>query len=370
MPQHNILHLCDSLSVGGAERLVLGLAGQLRGGRYALHVASLGVRRGNLLQPEFERLGVPVQVIGARRFYDPAAFAAVVRMVRANDIHLIHTHLTSADIVGRLAGRITGRPVVSTLHNEPYDYDRQRRDRRLMQRLTAPWAAMLVAVSRHLREMYLAAWKLAPERIVAIMNATPLEAFLAVPEPPARQPEGEVLISNIGRLNPQKAQALLLEAAALVLRRRPHARFQIVGQGKLEQELKQRAQALGIAGRVAFTGVRPDVPGVLAETDIFVLSSRWEGLPVTAVEAMAAARPVVLTDVGGCRDLVEHGVHGLLVPPNDVAALSEALLRLIDDSAQRRALGRAARERARTMLGMPTFAAHHAALYDSLLRAA
>lgn len=364
--RYTILHLCDSLSVGGAERLILGLAGHLDRERFAMRVCGLGVLRGNLLQPEFERLGVPIDVIGSRRFYDPAAIAAVVKIVRSHKVDLIHTHLTYADVVGRLVGQLTGRPIVSTLHNEPYDYDRQRVDRRWLQHITARYAATrLVAVAPRLRDAYLRAWKLPPEQVVAILNAVPLERFLDIPERPAN--DADIVITNIGRLNPQKAQSLLLDAMQQVLQRYPRARLMIVGQGRLEQELKLLAQTLGIAERVQFTGVRNDVAEVLAETDIFVLSSRWEGLPVTAAEAMAAGRAIVLTDVGGNRDLVEHGAHGLIVPPNDVTALRDALLTLVEDGEQRRALGRAARERARHELDMGVFAQRHEALYESLL---
>jgi len=117
---------------------------------------------------------------------------------------------------------------------------------------------------------------------------------------------------------------------------------------------------------VLFTGVRHDIPAVLAQTDIFTLSSLWEGLPVTAVEAMAAARPVVLTDVGGNRDLVEHGIHGYIVPPSDVPALAEQILLLMNNDVQRIRMGRAAREQVRRAFSMEMFVRQHEALYAML----
>lgn len=365
-----ILHLCDSLSVGGAERLILGLAGRIDRARFAMRVCSLGSLRGNLLQPELERTGVPVTLVGSRRFYDPASLLAVARLVRATGVDLIHTHLTYADVVGRIVGRLAGVPVVSTLHNEPRDYNQQRRDRRLLQRLTARHAATrLVAVSPRLRELFLADWGLPPEQVTAIMNAVPLEQFLAVPERPTPS-SAPLTITTIGRLSPQKDQATLLEAARPLLLRRPDARVQLVGQGRLEAQLRAQAQSLGIAEQLVFAGVRHDVPAVLAETDIFVLSSRWEGVPITAAEAMAAGRAVLLTDVGGCRDLVTHGAEGLLAPPGDAAALGAALAQLADEPALRRRLGAAARARARRELDMTSFVARHEALYEQVLAGA
>ena len=141
------------------------------------------------------------------------------------------------------------------------------------------------------------------------------------------------VIVTLGRLMRQKAHADLLSAARLVLQQRPDARFVIAGTGYLLPSLKQMAADLGIAERVTFPGVRRDVPQVLAAADIFVLSSLWEGLPLSAVEAMAAARPAVVTDVGGCGELVEDGVHGYVVPPQQPQALAGALLKLVADPA-------------------------------------
>ena len=366
MQQRHILQLCASLSVGGAERLIFGLAQHLDRERFGVHVCGLSVLRGNALQPAFEQIGVPVYVPGSERFYDINTIRAVANYVRTHNIDVIHTHLTHADVVGRIVGMITRRPVVSTMHNEPRDYDQQRRDRSTLQRLTARrLATYLIAVSPSIREMYIREWGIAPERIKTIRNAVPMDEYLALPEEPQHTANG-IVVTNIGRLNPQKAQHLLLDAAKVVLQQRPDVRFMIVGQGRLEQELKAHAQALGVADRVLFTGVRHDIPALLAGTDIFVLSSLWEGLPVTAVEAMAAARPVVLTDVGGNRDLVEHGMHGFVVPPGDVAALAEHLLLLMNNDALRQTMGRAAREQVRTAFSMQTFVRQHEALYATL----
>ncbi|MFQ3634125.1 glycosyltransferase, partial [Roseiflexus sp.] len=150
---------------------------------------------------------------------------------------------------------------------------------------------------------------------------------------------------------------------------RPEVRFRIVGEGRLGAALRRQAEDLGIAHAVSFDGVRHDIPAVLAETHVFVLSSLWEGLPVTAVEAMAAARPVVLTDVGGCRDLVTPGVEGWLAPPGNVAALATALLEALDDPERQRMFGRRGREKVRRAFGLEQYVRGHEQLYVSLVAA-
>lgn len=365
-----VLHLIDSLSMGGAERLLLGLAERIDQQRFEIHVCSLHVLRSNALQPEFDRLKLPLYVVGAKRLADPKAVMAVVRYVREHEIDIIHTHLLAADIVGRIVGRIAGRPVISTLHNVPYQYDRESWPRRTLARLTTRYlATKLIAVARCVQQGFVKEWRIPASRIATIHNAVPMEHYLSIPPGRPTAADGDVVITNIGRLSAAKAQHLLIEAAAIVLQQRPDARFMIVGQGDLERRLKDLAQERGIADRIVFTGLRHDIPAVLAESDIFVLSSTWEGLPLTAVEAMAAARPVVLTDVGGNSELVQNGVQGLIVPPNDVAALAEALLALVNDETRRLELGRAARLRVQHDFSMATFTAQHEALYSEIWQA-
>jgi glycosyltransferase involved in cell wall biosynthesis len=363
-----ILHLCSSLSVGGAERFLLGLAQRLDRQRFAMHICCLNVLRGNALQQEFEQLGLPVKVIGTKRFFDLRTILEIARYVRQHQIDIIHTQLTNADIVGRLVGRALNRPVISTLQNEPLDYNRHRWIHTWLNRVTARYLATeLIPVSERLREQFIDEWQIPPSRIHTIYNAVPMEEYLAVPEDAPRHADGDgPIITNIGRLSPQKAQHHLLTAAKMVLDQRPDARFMIVGQGRLDQPLKEQAQRLGIADRVTFTGLRKDIPAILAQTDIFTLPSLWEGLPLTAIEAMAAARPVVLTDVGGNSELVQSGVNGVIVPPDNVDALVDALVTLLNDDQRRNAMGRAARQRVQHDFSIDTIAAQHEALYESI----
>lgn len=363
-----ILHLCASLSVGGAERFLLGLAERLDRRRFEMHICCLNVLRGNALQQEFEQLGLPIHVIGTKRFYDLRSIIEVARYVRRQQIDIIHTQLANADIVGRLVGRALNRPVLSTLQNEPHDYNRHRAIHNWLSRVTARYLATeLIPVSDRLREQFIAEWHIPAGRIHTIYNAVPMEEYLTIPEGPPQHSDGDgPIITNIGRLNPQKAQHNLLTAAKLVLEQRPDARFMIVGQGRLDQPLKEQAQRLGIAERVTFTGLRKDIPAVLAQTDIFTLPSLWEGLPLTAIEAMAAARPVVLTDVGGNSELVQSGLNGMIVPPDDVDALAATLMELLNDEQRRTEMGRAARQRVQYDFSIDTIAAQHEALYESI----
>lgn len=363
-----ILQLCSSLSVGGGERLVHGLVQHFDRQRFEPFVASVAVVRGNRLQPEFEQLGVPIYVLDAKNLYKPYAYRALARYIRENQIDLIHTHLTSADFVGRIVGKALGVPVVSTLNNIPEDYEKQRAYRYWLERYTCGLADHNVACSEIIRQMFIQRWKLPASRTSTIVNGIVLDKFLAVPAGvPPRAPGEGPLITTIGRLETQKAQHLFIEAARLVLAAHPDARFMIVGQGPREQELKNLAHSLGVAEQIDFAGVRYDIPDILGRSDIFVLSSAWEGLPLSGTEAMAAARPCVMTDVGGVRDLFASAREGVVVPAGDSTALAQSLLALLSNEAARAEMGLAARARVRRNFDIATVTDQYEQLFETIL---
>lgn len=364
-----VLHIIDSLSVGGAERLLVALTNRIDQQTFETYVCCLGVIDGNVLASDLAGLSAPPYVVNSRRLYNPRLIAELAKYITTHNIDVVHTQLTHADIAGRVAARLTKRPVISTLQNEPRDYERQRLDRRWLERYTARYlTTRLVGVSQRIRDMFVQEWRIPVERVCTIYNAVPMEDYLAIPETSALESSAGPVITNIGRFTEQKAQHIFLSAARMVLDQRPDARFMIVGRGHLEQPLREQARRLGIADQVIFTGVRRDIPNVLAESDIFVLSSFWEGLPLTAVEAMAAARPVVLTDVGGNRELVESGKNGVIVPPGDAPALATALLSLLEDDEHRIAMGRAARARVQHDFNIDTIVDQYESLYRALVR--
>lgn len=363
-----VLQLVSSLTVGGAEQIVLTLAERIDPGRFETHVCSLSVVGQNKLQPAFEQLQIPLLPLNARHAYDLAVAQQVRQYARQQQIDLIHTHLTDADIIGRLVGRSLRLPVLSTMHNMPHNYARQRRDRYWLQRFTARMlSSHLVAVSAKIRELYVQQWRIPPARISTIYNSVRMEHFLAVPAgvPETREFAGPI-ITNVARFNPQKAQHNLLAAVPAVLEKFPQATFLLVGKGHLEPKLRQQAANLGINDRVVFTGVRHDIPAILAQSDLFVLSSAWEGMPLSVIEAMAAARAVLVTDVGGNAELVQNGRSGLVVPPNDVPALEKGLLALLQDKPARLALGAAARQRVQRLFNTERFVQQYESLYTAL----
>jgi glycosyltransferase involved in cell wall biosynthesis len=254
-------------------------------------------------------------------------------------------------VAARRAG--VGR-VLHTVHGWPFhehQHPAAAATWRALERRTAPLADRLVVVADADREKGLEAGIGRPEQYATVRSG--LELLLYGADPAARAQvraelglrQDAVVLGAVNRLSPQKDPLTLVRGLARVLRERPGTRLLLVGDGPLRSEVEREVETLGVAPQVVMTGLRRDVPRLLAAMDAFVSASRWEGLPRTVLQAMATALPVLATAVDGVVDVVQDGRTGLLVPPGDAAALGRAALRLVDDPASRDALADRARLR-------------------------
>jgi glycosyltransferase involved in cell wall biosynthesis len=289
---------------------------------------------------------VEVEHLGRGRF-DPRILGDLVRAGRRRQARVLHVHGYAAADFGRLAARRLGAALVLHEHfADPHLPSYQA----LADRLLAPLTDRAIAVSASTRDFLVRERHLPAERVRLIWNGAPLEEFaprgpqrrLAVRRELGLSPETPV-VGSIGRLNEQKGHRYLLAAAARVFAAVPDARLVLAGDGDQEPALRAQARDLGIAPRVVFTGHRTDVPALLESFDVFCISSTYEGTPLTLFEAMAAGRAIVSTAVDGCREVIEDGRTGLLVPPRDDEALARALTRALTDAPLRAALSEAAR---------------------------
>ncbi len=371
-----LLQLIDQLGPAGAEQLVLSYARGMDRSRFALHVCALRPWDQPEIVPALRALGVPVHELNQHHAYDLPILRTLIRYVRRERIDLIHTHLLASDVMGRLVGLATRRPVVSTIHNSRADLELEPRHRQWLERLTARlWCRRLIVVSDLLRPE-IAAWFGVPAgRVVAIPNGVDTTRFRPRPDLDGALVrrnlvgcDGPLLVS-IARLVPQKAQADLIEALVQVVACRPDVHLALVGDGPLRPALEAQTAALGVADRLVITGQRGDVPEILAAADAFVLSSRWEGMPVSLLEAMAAGCPAIATNVGGVGQLILPGQTGRLVPPGDPAALARAILECLTHPDATRAMADAARARITQEFSTTAMIRRWEALYTSVLRA-
>ncbi|MDQ5823235.1 MAG: glycosyltransferase [Chloroflexota bacterium] len=362
-----VLQIIDVLGPGGAEMLLHTLASAIDASRFDLHVCGLRPDYPYDLAPQIRALGVPVVAMNQRNAYDVPTLIALIRYIRRHKIDIIHTHLLASDIMGRVAGFITRTPVVSTVHNSRQDFDHEPARRRWMERWTARlWCRRLIVVSPTLREEIAGWYGLPASRFVAIPNGVDTTRFRPMPELDRTALKRDLLgdsgvsgeatlVLNVARLMPQKGLRYLVEAARLVLDRRPEVRFAVVGQGDLKDELNAQVADLGLHGKFVLAGIRSDVPELMAASDVFVLSSLWEGLPISLLEAMSSGCPVVATEVGGVGGVVQHDRTGLLVPPEDPQALAQAILSCLDNPQDAQQRATAARAWAHAHYSMETW---------------
>lgn len=347
-----VLRLITRLNVGGPAQQALLLTARLQDEFPT--VLGAGTPRGE--EGEMSRPDLEVHRLPLTRGFDAAqdarAVRAVFRLVRRTRPVLVHTHMAKAGAVGRSVCVSHGRrrPVlVHTYHGHVlngYFSPSKQRSFIEIERQLAKRTDCLIAVSPQVRDELLALGIGRPSQYIVIPLGLDLTRFLAVQEPTGalRHQLGlsatVPLIGAVGRLVPIKNIELLLDTAA----RLPDVHVAIFGDGESRRALEQRAQTLGLARRVHFLGWTTDVAAAMSDLDVVVLTSRNEGTPVALIEALAAARPVVATNVGGVPFVVEDGVSGLLTAL-DPEALASSVERALSDRpavAAMAAAGRAA----------------------------
>ena len=290
--------------------------------------------------------------------HDVLGLVELIRLFRRERPDIVHASSSKAGVLGRLAAFVAGVPVrIFTVHGWAFAaYDGFAGRLYLWaDRVVRPLTTLVICVSHRERELGLRKRACASERSVVVHNAVDVRAFrVAVThgEPPQ--------IISVGRFAYPKDYVTLVRAMASV---ESDFRAILVGDGPDQPALANEVRRLGLAPNVTLLGARSDVPELLAGADVFVLSSRSEGLPMSVLEAMAAGLPVVATDVGGVSELVLEGETGLLVPRDETTALAQALERLLRDEDLRRRMAASARARVVREFDLTSFQEAHVELY-------
>jgi sugar transferase (PEP-CTERM/EpsH1 system associated) len=342
----NVFYVIWSLQTGGAERVVADLARGLDRERFRPVVCCLNFK--GRLAEEVERSGATVHALGKRPRLDLRTLVRLARLMRQERADVVHTHLWTSSLWGRLAALLARVPVrVVTEH----DIDTWRRGWHFAaDRFLAAITDHFIFVSREVEAFYHERLGLDPARGQVVRNGVDLSPFDAAVDPgEVREriglPRDAVVAGVVGRLDERKGHRYFLEAFALLAGREPALRGLVVGEGREGAAIEARHAALGLGERVRLLGYWPSLAEALAATDVFVLPSLMEGHPLAVLEAMAAGKPVVATRVGGNPEAVEDGVTGLLVPPRDPEALANAIATLARDPERARLMGREGRRR-------------------------
>jgi len=339
--------------------------------RFRLTVVTL--RGEGPLATRYEKMGVPVVRFPIHSLYTPATARQAVQLanfLKAERVSIVHCHDQYSNFFSTMSARIAGVPAVIASKRWLHSSLRYRIANGIGYRA----ASRVLANSRSVADSLRSVDRIAPRRIVVIPNFVDEDAFSAPPHSvldawreELRLERDNTIVGIIASLQPIKDHATLLRAVAKLAPEWPRLRLVVVGHGALLDNLERLATELGIADKVRFAGLRPQTPSFHFLFDISVLCSLSEGFPNSLVEAMAAARPIVATHVGGVVDAVRDGENGLLVDPGDVDGLARAIGALLADPARREAMGRAGVTRARAEFDARVVVRSLERLYEELL---
>ena len=373
-PGGDVVHVVfsiDTMSVGGTEMNALRTAARLDRTRFRVTVVTL--RGEGPLAERYADIGVPVRRFPIFSLYSPATVRQSIRLARFLEeerVSVVHCHDQYSNFFSVASARLARIPVILSskrwLHSTlPYRVANGI-GFRLSTRVLANSPAVATSLQRDDR--------LSPKRVVVIPNfvdeaafATPSDAQLHEWRRELQLHEGARVIGIVASLLPIKDHGTLLRAASILRNRWPDLRVVIVGAGPALPSLQALAETLGVRDVVRFAGLRPQVPSFHYLFDVSVLCSTSEGFPNTLVEAMAAGRPIVATDVGGVRDAVRHEENGLLVPAGDADAIAGAVDALLADTERARLMGGRGRTRAHDEFSAPVVIGSLERLYEQLL---
>lgn len=383
-----IAYVVPRLEMGGTEKHVRDLIARLDKSRFRPLV--IATSEGGVLESDFARMGVPVHVLGykglTRRRGEAIArirlalgfLRTMVGILKKEKVAVVHAYLPAANVIGALAGLLARTPVIVVSKRGLCHYKKDRPVLAVLESAANVAADAILVNSKAVAEAVRRAERFCGKKIRLIHNGIDPEDFASdpaggpsPPSPPVaglRLPEGVPRILCVANLFPYKGHLDLVEAAALVSARHPDARFLLAGRdsGAME-EVRARIEALRLGGRVHLLGPRNDVPALLAAADVVVHPSHEEGFPNVILEAMAAGKAVVATNVGGIPELVSDGETAILVPPREPAQLAGAILSLLSDPGRAQALGEAGRRRVQERFPIGTTVREVEEMYAELL---
>jgi len=363
-----VLHLTPCFGVGGAEQM----AGHLMVGLSESHdVAAAGLYppMNTSIEHRLKRANIRLWHLGKRPGFDPRLFKSLDRVLKEVRPHVVHTHLSVLRYALPGLRRHRVPVVVHTVHNlAEHETDTLGR---AVQWFAFRRAVLPVAISREVAASVKRVYGVECKAMVP--NCIPVENYRRSLTDRARWREKErfdrdaILFTCVGRLESQKNPLLLVQAFAAL--NNPRIHLIMLGEGSLREQLAAYIREHGLERRVHLLGKRNEVPECLAASDVFVLSSNWEGNPLAVMEAMAAGLPVVGTAVGGVPELVESGRQGILVPPGDCAAFTDAMRTLLNDPEKRTAMANAAQAHATAAFNVERMAQGYESIYRAALAA-
>jgi len=369
MNRIKVVQIVPLLSPGGAERVAVHLARGLNRRRYEMLVISFSGRVGCDLDHMLEEADIEARYLGKHPGFDYRVYSRLDGVLKEYKPDVIHTHLHVLRYALPSMLLMKRAAMVHTVHNLA---EREIEPRgRLIQRYALTHGVKPVAVAEEVAASIERLYGIRSCQVISNGIPTDLYANPQTPRKEWRAKEGfkddDILFVCVARFWPQKNHALLLKSFALGPASDPRAHLVLVGEGDLRAELEEQARKLNVAGKVHFLGLRSDVPDILGAMDAFVLSSDYEGNPLSVMEAMASGLPIVSTAAGGVPNLFEAGKEGFLTPPGDLHGLAKSMNTLLKYQGVRESMGAATARRAKENFDVSNMVRAYEHVYEDLL---
>jgi len=360
-----IIHLNDSLDVGGAEVMILSLLSRINREKYNPSACSMS--KNGALNKEFEKCGLPVYELPQKPGIDLTLFFRIAWLLARKKIDVIHTHNYFAWFYGGVASLMV--PGCKHVHTQHADIIVEKKHPSIIRWLLARIPCAVVAVSEQVKS------SLAKDQYVkrttkveVIVNGVDISKFIksTTEERKTKELNGVVKIGIVARLSQEKNHGFLIKCFSKLLAQNKNVQLIMVGDGPLRENLENMVKSYNIGKYVQFIGQTNKVPAILNSFDIFVLPSKTEGLSIAILEAMASSLPIVATDVGGNRSLVESEVTGFLVEKDNEDKLVEAIKKLVENASLRCRLGEQGRKMVEEKFTLEEMTNRYQDLYDGL----
>ena len=373
-PKIKILYIITSSGIGGAEKILYYTATGLDYNKYDISVCSLK-NKGEIARA-LEKQGIEVCCLhmgGRERFL--GWLSSIITLIRLFPYlirirpTIVHSFLFRANILARIAGYLTGVPIVISSVRV---MGGEKKYFHYVEMITSFMVDHYVTVSESVKRYIIDKSKISAEKISVVYNGVNIESqdnsYEQNPKMPFRIGDKDRILMTVGRLHKQKGHCYLIQAVSKVRKEFPKVKLLVTGEGEEENNLKKLVKSLDLMNEVIFAGLSSAIERILPMAELFILPSLWEGLPNALLEAMAAGKPVVATKVGGIPEIVVHGETGMLIPPRDTDALAAAIIDLLQNRLKAKDMGEAGRIRAGKRFSIYKMIEKTENLYQELLK--
>jgi len=363
----HLWYLLPEMKLGGAEKHVLRLAAELRRRGHRPGIATL-FKEGHLAEAVRSE-GIPFVCLNANPRWGISTSLSIRRWIKSTRVDILHAYLFGFDAYAGLPARLCGTPVFISSRRELAQWQKMRH--RVIADLGNLFADRVVCCSDAVLNRTREKEKISPEKLLTLYNGVDASYLRQGADGDKVRsefgiPRNAPVIGTVANFGAEKGYEYLAECAKRVLSEIPNAYFLWVGFGPLEKTIRDKVKTFVCSERIIFTGMRKDIPELIASMDLFVLASLFEGFPNVLLEAMAMEKPVIATTTGGIPELVEHEKSGLLVPVKNAEALAEAIKSLLQDRSRALKMGQAARNRVASLFTFEQMVQNYEKLYASL----